>query len=131
MQQLLRGRGDVHLNIGATATAAAAAADGIGAAATAAAAAGFGFLPSSWQRQFEPRKRRHSWGFSAGLGRYASQVQGSSQAVAAASMLAAGGVAAACVPLGLQLAAALTADPSNSGHVVVPMVLVGESAAVS
>jgi hypothetical protein len=69
------------------------------------------------------RHKRDSWGFAGTLN---SRVHGSSQAVAAASILSAGGVAAAGVPLGLQLAAALTADPTNSGHVVVPMLLLGE-----
>jgi hypothetical protein len=94
---LLPGKGDVLLNMGATA-----AADG---------------------RRFEPRHKRESWGFA---GAAYSRVQGSGQAVAAASLLGAVGVAAAGIPLGLQLAAALTADPTDSGRVVVPMLLLGE-----
>lgn len=71
----------------------------------------------------DSRKKRDSWGFA---GPAYSTVQGSSQAVAAASILSVVGVAAAGVPLGLQLAAALTADPTNSGHVVPPLVLLGK-----
>jgi hypothetical protein len=71
----------------------------------------------------DSRKKRDSWGFA---GPAYSRVHGSSQAVAAASILSVVGVAAAGVPLGLQLAAALTADPTNSGHVVPPLVLLGE-----
>jgi hypothetical protein len=96
---LLPGKGDVFLQMG---TPVSAAADS----------------SSSGKRQ-----KRDSWGFAGPLN---SRVHGSSQAVAAASILSAGGVAAAGVPLGLQLAAALTADPTNSGHVVVPMLLLGE-----
>jgi len=98
---LLPGRGDVLLHVGA------AAADS---------------FQGSGCRLFEPRKKRDSWGF-AGPGY--SRVQGSSQAVAAASMLSVGGAAVTGIPLGLQLAAALTADPTNSGHAVVPMVMLG------
>lgn len=94
---LLPGKGDVSLDMGPTA------------------AAGYGY-------QGHRKKRDSGWGFA---GPAYSRVQGSSQAVAAASILSVVGVAAAAVPLGLQLAAALTGDPTNSGHVVVPMLLLG------
>jgi hypothetical protein len=97
---LLPGRGDVLLQMGP-------AADSCKGSAAAA----------------DSRKKRDSWGFA---GPAYSRVQGSSQAVAAASILSVVGVAAAGVPLGLQLAAALTADPTNSGHVVPPLVLLGK-----
>lgn len=93
---LLPGKGDISLDMGP--------------------AAAYGY-------QGHRRKRDSGWGFA---GPAYSRVQGSSQAVAAASILSVVGVAAAAVPLGLQLAAALTGGPTNSGHVVVPMLLLGE-----
>jgi hypothetical protein len=88
--------------------------------------------------------RQHAWGFlsggaalhacgfgsSKGAGGKGSGL-GSHQAVAAASLLALTGAAAGGVPLGLQLAAALVGDPSGSGHVVVPLLLIGALTCVS
>lgn len=93
---LLPGKGDISLDMGPTAA--------------------YGY-------QGHRKKRDSGWGFA---GPAYSRVQGSSQAVTAASILSVVGVAAAAVPLGLQLAAALTGDPTNSGHVVVPMLLLGK-----
>lgn len=55
-----------------------------------------------------------------------SNSSAASPAIAAACMLAVAGVATAGLPVGLQLAAAVVADPTNSGHVMLPVMLLGE-----
>jgi hypothetical protein len=54
------------------------------------------------------------------------QGQGASPAVAAACVLGVAGVAVSGVPVGLQLAAAVAADPTSSGHAMLPVMLIGK-----